>query len=97
MEGKTLARIGAVAFVAVAITVTVVEMTRKDDPAPARTAPALQPPADPLRGTLRRCQQLGEAATRNADCLTAWAESRDRFLGRAPAPAPAVPQSGTRE
>ena len=38
MEGKTLARIGAVAFVAVAITVTVVEMTRKDDPAPTSTA-----------------------------------------------------------
>ena len=41
MEGKTLARIGAIVFVAVAITVTVVEMTRKDEPAPARTAPAL--------------------------------------------------------
>ncbi|MBJ6722731.1 putative entry exclusion protein TrbK-alt, partial [Bacillus sp. PR5] len=39
-------------------------------------------PADPLRETLRRCQQLGEAAASDAECLAAWAESRDRFLGR---------------
>jgi len=37
---------------------------------------------DPLRETLRRCQQLGEAAASDTDCLAAWAESRDRFLGR---------------
>lgn len=35
-----------------------------------------------LRDSLRRCQQLGEAAASDADCLAAWAESRDRFLGR---------------
>ncbi|WP_188758862.1 putative entry exclusion protein TrbK-alt, partial [Allosediminivita pacifica] len=39
-----------------------------------------------LRATLRRCQQLGEAASSDADCLAAWAESRDWFLGRTPAP-----------
>ncbi|MHB0711055.1 putative entry exclusion protein TrbK-alt, partial [Roseomonas mucosa] len=43
---------------------------------------AFQPPTDPLRETLRRCQQLGEAAASDTDCLAAWAESRDRFLGR---------------
>ncbi|WP_349365505.1 MAG: putative entry exclusion protein TrbK-alt [Nitratireductor rhodophyticola] len=85
MDGKILARLGAVVFVAIAITATVIEMTRKDDPAPASTAPALQPPANPLRATLRRCQQLGEAATSDPVCLAAWAESRDRFLGRTPA------------
>jgi len=87
MDSKMLARLGAVVFVAIAITATVIEMTRKDDPAPASTAPALQPPADPLRATLRRCQQLGEAATSDPACLAAWAESRDRFLGRKPAEA----------
>lgn len=87
MEGKVLARIGAIVFVAIAITVTVIEMTREDIPAPVSTAPSLQPPADPLRATLRRCQQLGEAAASDADCLAAWADSRDRFLGRTPAPA----------
>ncbi|WP_226558453.1 putative entry exclusion protein TrbK-alt [Salipiger thiooxidans] len=87
MEGRTLARIGAIVFVAFAITATVIEMTREDDPAPIRPAPALQPPADPLRATLRRCQRLGEAAASDAACLAAWAENRDRFLGRASAPA----------
>ena len=86
MEGKMLARIVAIAFVAIAITATVIEMTRKEAPVPASTAPALQPSADPLRATLRRCQQLGEAAASDVDCLAAWAESRDRFLGLTPAP-----------
>ena len=86
MEGKMLARIAAIVFVAIAITATVIEMTREEAPVPASTAPALQPSADPLRATLRRCQQLGEAAASDADCLAAWAESRDRFLGRTPAP-----------
>lgn len=31
MDGKTLARIGAIVFVAVAITATAIEMNRKDD------------------------------------------------------------------
>ena len=73
-------------FVAIAITATVIEMTRKDDPAPVRVGPTLQPAADPLRAKLRACQRLGAAATSDAACLAAWAESRDRFLGRAPQP-----------
>ena len=85
MEGKVLARIVAIAFAAIAITATVIEVTREEAPVPASTAPALQPSADPLRATLRWCQQLGEAASSDADCLAAWAESRDRFLGRTPA------------
>ena len=94
MEGKVLARIAAIVFVAIAITATVIEMTREDDPAPVSTAPSLQPPADPLSATLRRCQQLGEAAGSDADCLAAWAENRDRFLGRTPAPATPAPNGG---
>lgn len=90
MEGKVLARIGAVAFVAIAITATVIDMTRQEEPPRVSTAPALQPPTDPLRATLRRCQQLGEAASNDTECLSAWAHSRDRFLGR-PTPS-AAPQ-----
>ena len=82
MDGKMLARLAAVVFVAIALTVTAIDMTRKDEPSASRPASALQPPADPLRETLRRCQQLGEAAASDTDCLAAWAESRDRFLGR---------------
>ena len=82
MDGKMLARLGAVVFVAIAVTVIVIDMARKDEPSASRPASALQPPPDPLRETLRHCQRLGEAAANDADCLAAWAESRDRFLGR---------------
>jgi len=87
MEGKVLARIGAVVFVAIAITATVIDMTRQKEPPPVLTVPALQPLTDPLRATLRRCQQLGEAASDDTECLSAWAQSRDRFLGRPTTPA----------
>ena len=82
MDGKMLARLGAVVFVAIALTVTAIDMTRKDEPSAPRPAPILQPPTDPLRENLRRCQRLGEAAASDTDCLATWAESRDRFLGR---------------
>ena len=95
MDGKMLARLGAVIFVAIAITATVIEMSRKDEPLPARPAPTLQPSADPLRQSLRRCQRLGEAAVSDPACLSAWAESRDRFLGRTPAPE--APQQNGRQ
>ena len=87
MDGKVLARIGAVVFVAIAITATVIDRTRHEEPPPVSTAPAVQSPTDPLRATLRRCQQLGEAASNEAECLAAWAQSRDRFLGRPTTPA----------
>ncbi len=84
MEGKTLARIGAIVFVAFAMTATVIELTRDEEPARPAPAPAFAPSADPLRAEQRRCQQLGEAAVRDAECLAVWAETRDLFLGRAP-------------
>lgn len=82
MDGKTFARIGAVAFVAVAITATVIELTRNDEATEIRTVsrPSGGDPA-PLRATLRHCRDMGEAAGRDASCLKAWAENRDRFLG----------------
>ena len=87
MEAKVLARIAAIVFVAVAITAAIIEMTREDVSVPAPSAPSLQPPVDPLREGQRRCQQMGEAAANNTDCLAIWAETRNRFLGRTPAPA----------
>ncbi len=87
MDGKMLARLGAIVFVAIAITATVIELNRKED-APASSPAALHSPdRDPLRDGQRRCQQLGQQAANDADCLRVWAETRDRFLGRAPAPA----------
>lgn len=87
MDGKLLARIGAIVFVAIAITATAIEMTRKEDvPAQAPTR-LIQPDRDPLREGQRRCQQLGTKAADDAECLRVWAETRDRFLGRTRAPA----------
>ena len=88
MDGKLLARLGAVVFVAVAITVSAIEMTRKEEePAGQVLRPVEVTPADPLRQAQRRCQLLGEAASRDSECLRTWAETRERFLGAAPAPA----------
>lgn len=94
MDGKMLARLGAVVFVAVAITATAIELSRKE--AVPATAPVLvlRPEADPLHERQRRCQQLGLKAAENAECLRAWAETRDRFLGRTPERAATRPQDG---
>lgn len=83
MDGKTLARIGAIVFVAFAITATVIEMARKDDVRiNATERPPLAAPAkDPLRAELVRCSQAGEAATRDPSCLQVWDRNRRRFLG----------------
>ena len=87
MEGKNLARIGAIVFVAFAITATVIEMTLKDEPVRRAPAPALAPSVDPLRAEQRRCQKMGEAAAYDPECLRVWAQTRDRFLGRTPSDA----------
>jgi conjugative transfer region protein TrbK len=94
MDGKMLARLGAIIFVAVAITATAIEMTRKEEApatAPVRLhEPSRDPLRDPLREGQRRCQQLGQKAAEDAECMRVWAETRDRFLSRAPA-TPAAP------
>lgn len=95
MDGKMLARLGAVIFVALATTATAIEMTRKDEAPAPRPAPVLEPSRDPLREGQRRCQQLGEAAANDAECLRVWAETRDRFLGNRTAP-PQPPHSDER-
>ena len=81
MDTKLLARIGAIAFVAIAITMTAIEL-RGDKP-PAVQAPAAEasaPQVDPLREALIRCQAIGQAGAGDADCLRTWAENRRRFL-----------------
>lgn len=87
MDSKMLARLGAIVFVAVAITATVIELTRKDDAPASSPVRILQPASDPLREGQRRCQQLGQKAADDPDCLRVWAETRNRFLGRTSAPA----------
>nr|WP_319483773.1 putative entry exclusion protein TrbK-alt [uncultured Cohaesibacter sp.] len=86
MNGKTAIRLAAILFVAIAMTATMIEMSRKEEPQQESSVPSLPTTMDPLRATLRRCQKMGEAAATDADCLAAWAKSRDRFLGKSTAP-----------
>jgi conjugative transfer region protein TrbK len=85
MDGKMLARIGAIVFVAIALTATAIEMTRKDDAPASPPVRAVRPADDPLREGQLRCQELGQKAALDAECQRVWAETRARFLGRTPA------------
>lgn len=86
MDGKTLARIGAVMFVAVAIVATAIEMNRKPDSQDnTLTIARPSPMRDPLDAELSRCSGIGEAGSRDPSCLDAWGQARRRFLGQ-PAP-----------
>ncbi|HHK4654198.1 TPA: putative entry exclusion protein TrbK-alt [Pseudomonas aeruginosa] len=96
MDGKTLTRLGAVIFVAIAVTATAIEMARQDETPANAAMPMVAPSAlDPLREAQRRCQRLGEAGARNAECLRVWAESRDRFLGLNRKQPPTAPQAAS--
>ena len=93
MDGKMLARLGAVVFVAVAVTATAIEMTRKEEAPPAwPSGRSIQAEADPLRDELIRCQSLGEAGPRAPGCLRAWAENRHRFLAPGARPMERLPE-----
>ncbi len=81
MDGKLFGRIGAIAFVAVAITVAALDMRDRPKPAAADAAIAvMEPDGDPLPTILRDCALLGEAGAHDRQCLDAWAENRRRFL-----------------
>ncbi|WP_316859140.1 putative entry exclusion protein TrbK-alt [uncultured Cohaesibacter sp.] len=86
MNSKTAIRLAAILFIAISMMATAIEMRRKEEPQQESSVPSLQMSIDPLRATLRQCQQMGEAAATDADCLAAWAKSRDRFLGKSTAP-----------
>jgi conjugative transfer region protein TrbK len=86
MDGKMLARLGAIVFVAVAITATVIELTRKEGAPASSPVRFHQPASDPLREGQRRCHQLGQKAAEDRECMRVWAETGDRYLGRTPAP-----------
>ena len=94
MDGKMLARLGAVVFVAIAVTATAIEMSRNEEPTEswASSRPNTAP-SDPLRDELFRCQALGEAGPRDPACLRAWAENRNRFLAPGARPAEHLPKA----
>lgn len=89
MDTGMLVRLGAVVFVALAITASVIEMTRQGkEPAPHLAGPPGRAEPDPLGQELHRCALLGEAGGRDPGCLAAWARNRARFLS----PKPGNPQ-----
>ena len=92
MQTKTVVRIGAVAFVAIAITIGALQARMSSGPAePGWTATAPAADADPLLSELVRCQSIGAAGATDRDCLHAWAENRRRFLAPGSRPIAAVP------
>ena len=96
MDGKMLARLGAIVFVAVAVTATAIELTRKEDEPAGWSAERVEnSQADPLRTELIRCQRLGDAGPRDAACLRAWAENRERFLAPGARPKERLPDAAT--
>ena len=81
MDSKLLARIGAGAFVAVALTMSLLQLHEEPaEPLPERIT-VLEPDGDPLPAVLRACSDMGELALSSPDCREAWAEKRRRFLG----------------
>ena len=92
MQTKTVVRIGAVAFVAAAITASAMQARMSPGPAEQDLAVAsISAKADPLRTELVRCQSLGAAGASDHDCLRAWAENRRRFLAPGSRPEATLP------
>lgn len=81
MQTKWFVRAGAGLFVAIVVTVSVLQMEEGSrQVAPARSDGGAALAADPLRAELLHCQTIGQAGASDAACLRAWAENRRRFL-----------------
>ncbi|WP_380878909.1 hypothetical protein ACFB49_19270 [Sphingomonas sp. DBB INV C78] len=97
MDTKLLARIGAIIFIAIAITMTAIEMSRSPDPGRDEPATVADTSAtvDPLLIELRRCQSLGQAGASDSACLRAWTENRRRFLAPGARPAARIAEDAS--
>jgi conjugative transfer region protein TrbK len=96
MDSKFFARVGAVIFIAIAITMTAIEMSRVPEPVRAEPATVAEPSAtDPLLIELRRCQSIGAAGASDSDCLRAWGENRRRFLAPGARPAALIAEDAS--
>jgi conjugative transfer region protein TrbK len=83
VNSKLFARVGAGAFVAIAITMAV--LTYREEPAPQRADIVTVPDENPddSKATLAFCSELGLEAASVDICNDAWAVERRRFLGQA--------------
>ena len=87
---RLFARIGAIGFVAVALTVTALQLREEPKAVSVETTTVFEPDGDPLPAQLRACAEMGELALSSPDCRAAWAEKRRRFLGIESGPVGAV-------
>ena len=83
MDTKLFARIGAGAFVALALTMAALQLREEPKVPPLEVITVWEPDGDPLPAQLRACATRGELALSSPDCRAAWAEKRRRFLGPA--------------
>lgn len=90
MDTKLFARVGAGAFVAVALTMTALQLREERKVPQPEVITVAEPEGDPLAATLRDCGAQGEQALESPVCRAAWAEKRRRFLGTAGKPGGAV-------
>ena len=81
MDSKLFARIGAGVFVAVALTMSLLQLREEPAEPLPESITDLEPDGDPLPAILRACSNMGELALSSPDCHEAWAEKRRRFLG----------------
>ena len=91
METKLFARMAAGAFVAVALTMTVLTLREERAVPLPEMVTVWEPDGDPLPAQLKASAAMGELALSSPDCRAAWAEKRRRFLGieaGEPSPAP---------
>jgi conjugative transfer region protein TrbK len=83
MTSKLFARVGAGAFVAIAITMAVLELREEPAPPPTEIVTVPDESGDGAKATLAYCSELGIEAASVDICTEAWAAERRRFLGQA--------------
>ncbi|MDG4875241.1 putative entry exclusion protein TrbK-alt [Mesorhizobium sp. WSM4935] len=97
MDTRMFARLTAVVFVAAAVAAALIAARSADKQSePFALRDRAIAPRDPLAAELLRCSVIGETGPRDPGCLSAWAESRRRFLRQrkgAITPAPAQPET----
>lgn len=82
MNIRLPARIGAFACLGVALAMGLLALREEPKPSSPPATLSTDLPTDPLQAKLRSCQLAGQAAGSDPGCLAAWAENRQRFLGR---------------
>lgn len=83
MTAKLFARIGAGAFVAIAITMALLEMREEPAPPQLEIVTVADESGGDGKSTLAYCSELGLEAASVDICTAAWAAERRRFLGQA--------------